>query len=567
MLKNYPLLCLVTAFLFQLSLTAQQPLAIDSMTVNTIKARMYSDGGFWEIQAEDSTNSYQTIIFAQNLWIGGMDANSNLKVSAQTYRQGRVNFYPGPISNDPNVYANYNQVHHVKLSTLSDFVRGNTSGIPAEIANWPAHGDTAMGEAANLAPFVDVNQDGVYNPAQGDYPKIKGDEALFAIFNDKNDAAPGEGLGLEFHVMIYGYNTGGQEDSVLYLEYKVFNRSSDSFSDMYLSSFTDLDLGNSADDLNGTNVNADAVIGYNADNLDEGPNGFGSRPAAASLRMLKGPPADYFDGIDNDKDGCVDGINVNGICQTEDPASGIREHYKSSGSMYFNRAGSGSPTVTNDPSTSAEFYSYMQSLWRGGYDLIMENPSGIGSTTNGDGFVASNVGLKSLYMYPGNSTDSTGTFGLSLPVNWFESPNNKGDKRSLISAGPFSLSAGQSFDLSMAIVWSRHGDNLAGYDLINSKVENLDELYGNQPVRNVGLRAYRAAAGYKLYYRPEATEWIIENQKDGDVSFKIFSASGQWLTTFKVEGRSSEIVPVAGLPKGVYLLVDGKAGSSFKILH
>lgn len=536
------------------------------MEVNTLKIKLHADGGLGEMTTEDNS-TYKTLLYAQNLWIGGMDIDTLLRLSAQTYRQSRVNFYPGPISNDPNAYSNYNQVYHVKLQTLTDFVNGVTRGIPPEIANWPAHGNTAMGEAANLAPFVDVDQDGTYDSSKGDYPDIKGDEALFAIYNDQNGDTTGNSLGIEVQIMIYGYNTGGMEDSALFVDYKLTNRSSETFTKTYLSFFNDFDLGNHQDDLIGTNVNADAIFAYNADDNDDLPSGFGTRPAASGVRILKGPPADYFDGVDNDKDGCIDGIRDSlGNCQTENPSTGLREHYKTSGSMYYYRSGSAPvPGPMTEPSTSAEHYSFMQSLWKNGNNLIIESPSGIGHIANGDGYVAANTGAKSLYMYPGNSHDSVGAFPPFQPIDWFESTTNQGDKRAMASAGPFSLTAGQSFEVNLGIVWSRAGDNLAGYDLINGRLEDLDEMKANLPIRNVSLRSLYPNSDYRVFYRSSSTEWYVKNEETSPLEFKLYSMNGQLLTIFEVGEHSTVLVPASSLPKGIYMLVNERNNTSHKI--
>ena len=61
--------------------------------------------------------------------------------------------------------------------------------IPNDILNWPAHGDTTLGNSLGMlpyiAPFIDVDNDDIYNPSQGDYPCIKGDEAVYIVMNDK----------------------------------------------------------------------------------------------------------------------------------------------------------------------------------------------------------------------------------------------------------------------------------------------------------------------------------------------------------------------------------------------
>lgn len=61
--------------------------------------------------------------------------------------------------------------------------------VPANIANWPGNGEVAFGYDANLAPYHDVNNNGIYDPAQGDYPKFLGDEALWMVYNDRGNAA------------------------------------------------------------------------------------------------------------------------------------------------------------------------------------------------------------------------------------------------------------------------------------------------------------------------------------------------------------------------------------------
>jgi hypothetical protein len=59
--------------------------------------------------------------------------------------------------------------------------------IPKGIKNWPAHGDVSKGQAANLAPFIDVDNDGVYSPELGDYPSIPGTRCLLNITHQYPD--------------------------------------------------------------------------------------------------------------------------------------------------------------------------------------------------------------------------------------------------------------------------------------------------------------------------------------------------------------------------------------------
>ncbi len=68
----------------------------------------------------------------------------------------------------------------IRLHPPPDASAANT---PIPILEWPANGNpfakgaggVALVVNHDLAPFVDVNGDGKYNPLLGDYPAMKGD--------------------------------------------------------------------------------------------------------------------------------------------------------------------------------------------------------------------------------------------------------------------------------------------------------------------------------------------------------------------------------------------------------
>ncbi|MBK8414466.1 MAG: hypothetical protein IPL22_08125 [Bacteroidetes bacterium] len=53
--------------------------------------------------------------------------------------------------------------------------------VPTNIADWlvSIHLFSRV-----LAPFADFNSNGIYDPQNGDYPYILGDESIYSIFND-----------------------------------------------------------------------------------------------------------------------------------------------------------------------------------------------------------------------------------------------------------------------------------------------------------------------------------------------------------------------------------------------
>ncbi|MDR9442971.1 MAG: hypothetical protein RI842_09645, partial [Schleiferiaceae bacterium] len=209
---------------------------------------------------------------------------------------------------------------------------------------------------------------------------------------------------------------------------------------------------------------------YNGDLNDEGALGYGLNPPAIGFDFFQGPFADYFNGLDDDRDGCVDGVRIDGVCQPEDPTIGRNERIIMSGFMYYNNGGVGNPVSgTTDPSTAEEFYRLLRSIWKDGRPLVIENPSGQAQTGNGDGYVLNPAGFETTrYAYPGDTYDTTGAYEPSEPLpngGWYENPDNAMDKRGLHSAGPFSLAPGALNFITTGTVWAR---NFGSSDLFAS---------------------------------------------------------------------------------------------------
>jgi hypothetical protein len=102
-------------------------------------------------------------------------------------------FLPGPYTTAGKysdlVEDKYIQGFYVSKEMIQNHLNALSSGVPNYVApygirSWPAHGDVSLGQAANLAPFVDVNGNGFYEPYNGDYPSIYGDYCFFSITHD-----------------------------------------------------------------------------------------------------------------------------------------------------------------------------------------------------------------------------------------------------------------------------------------------------------------------------------------------------------------------------------------------
>ena len=421
--------------------------AQSDLNINNVRATILGGGDMWwdlnTARYEVPKGGGKHSMFAGALWLGGLDEGNQLKLAAMTYRSRGSDYWPGPLSTDglasvdKSVCDKYDrhwiitreevETHRAWLLCKNDVdcdaatkFPGYEGSIPDIILNWPAHG--AEGELPYaLAPFIDLDGDQFYDPLE-DYPAydldrafdcrrketdvLYGDQTIWWVFNDRGNVhteTNAGALGFEIRAQAFAFSTNDEINNMTFNNYRIINKSTFRLTNTYFSTWFDPDLGNYLDDIIGCDIPRGLGYCYNADLNDEGPLGYGLNPPAVGFDFFQGPFADYFDGLDNDRDGCVDGVrDDNGDCVAENPVTGVNERIIMSGFMYYNNTGS---AFSGNPNTSAEFYNFMQSRWKNGNPLVVETPSGPGNPANGDGFTANGQGLSTLFAYPGNTFD------------------------------------------------------------------------------------------------------------------------------------------------------------------
>jgi len=262
------------------------------LEVNNVRAQFNDFGNhFWEMPGGDGAqylvpkDNGQIPLFANTFWIGGLDENNQLHLAAERYRMIGFDYWPGPISNvyDSVYDLKWNQVWKLNKEDI-EYHKSHwweTDYTPIkDIETWPGNGDTDLGQSEQIAPYYDKNYDGIYNPLDGDWPVIKGDQALFFVFNDTRDLhseSQGLQLGIEIRAMAYAFNE--PTDSALwnttFLHYEIENRSNTTYYETMVGSFTDIDLGNPWDDYVGCDVQGGAGLpvggpGYGVSDLLNG---------------------------------------------------------------------------------------------------------------------------------------------------------------------------------------------------------------------------------------------------------------------------------------------------------
>ena len=335
----------------------------NELTVNNVRAYIETGGTMWfkEVaEYEVPRGSGKTSMFCAALWIGGLDSNGQLKLAAVRFRQVGEDYWTGPLKlvgagTTKDMCIKFDKHFKITRAEVDEHINSyNTSGyvMPASIANWPAHGDA--GYSYYLAPFKDVNANGVYDPENGDYPYydvnndlcpwtednialaaqhalprtpedllyygddwhnsngmiyadhvLKGDETLFWIFNDNggpHTESQGPNIGLEIRGQAFGFATNDELNNMTFYSYEIINRSTYTLTETYFSQWVDPDLGYAYDDYVGCDVGRGLGYCYNGSNVDgSGQNwAYGDQPPAIGVDFFQGPYIDP-DGRDNPK--------------------------------------------------------------------------------------------------------------------------------------------------------------------------------------------------------------------------------------------------------------------------
>ncbi|MEZ4805401.1 MAG: T9SS type A sorting domain-containing protein [Bacteroidia bacterium] len=244
------------------------------------------------------------------LWMGGLNSSTkNLHLAAQTYKQRGSDYLPGPVNTTTMIYDSiiskqYNQVWKVDRETIDDFRKNRLNSgyiIPSSILDWP--GNSPANYTNPMAPYVDVDNNGVYDPTQGDYPKIKGDQMLWWVFNDLgiHGETGGRSLGAQINASAYAYKdirlTPSDPNFIInrtmFVDYTVFNSSMNTYDDFLIGIMNDIDLGFYGDDMVSCDTLENAGFGFNASNFDPGKDGFGKNPPMVFCKFMN-QKMDYF---------------------------------------------------------------------------------------------------------------------------------------------------------------------------------------------------------------------------------------------------------------------------------
>ena len=560
-MKTICILLLISA-----EVLAQTSTTVKTLNKNKVKATINTTNDkFWNINSngaqayEVPAGSGKHVMFANSIWIGGLDHGNQLHIAANTYKQNGTDFWQGPLDtasigtfNSVNTLP-YQRLWKIDCNDITNFVTAYNNGsvaagtytIPPDILNYPAKGTANFQKY--LSAFNDVNGNSLYNPTyEGDYPIIKGHQQILSIYNDNGAAhgeTGGEKMGIEIHERAYAYSEPAIHDSMqainytTFYHYTIYNRSAVHYHDVFICDWSDVDLGYFLDDYVGSDTTNNFAYCYNGDNTDEtalGVNGYGNKPPVISHAIL--PLNNSTDGIDNDHDGQID-----------EPG----EHFLMDRVTYYNNNLNAFPPQTTNPGNSTNYYNYMAGYWKDASAF----------TFGGNGYGGSTPATK---VYPGDPQNNTG---------WTEASagNTPGDRRILISSGPFNFPPNSKIEWGYALVFSQDtSSNVNTITQFNTRVQrdvkNIKyyEAQHQAPqcaptvtfVVSTGLQETEEAKLQAFIYPNPSRDWLTIdlNENINSASVRLLDVAGRIIQETKIRNGYRVVLDVSALENGIYFL-------------
>ena len=479
-------------------------------------------------------NSEKHTIFASNIWMGGLDEQDSLHVAAHRFCQLGYDFWVGPVTDDYEtidgekvVSEDYIQRYYHTWKVSKEEIEYHKvhyadAGyvMPWSIANWPAHGRTQEGESYNLAPFKDMDGNGWYSPWGGDYPEIRGDQAVYFITNDamgEHTESGGTPLNLEILGMAYAYNSPDSAlQNTLFLSYVLRNKSINDYYNFYFGFWTDFDIGYFNDDYVGCDTLLNLMYGYNGTEIDgDGqPWAYGENPPAQGVMFL---------------------------------------NQKMSAFVYHN---TWQQAPDGDPYLAQHYYNYLRAIWKNGTPI----------TYGGDGYNLESTDYTN-FMFSGDPLNKTGWTEFT-PNGPGSTPHQPSDRRGMMSAGPFTLPAGGSITIDIALPFARDNGskngNLASLAKLGQFAQGVQEYFDENIL---GINKNKISNGKLLVYpNPSNGQFTIKSELVIE-QIEVYDMLGKKVFTSAPKVHTTQIN--TRLPQGLYIyhaVLEDRSVASGKIV-
>jgi len=521
---------------------------VDSVDVNNIHAAVLVCGDLWHLLDSPNYNQFCNMAgdpwgglnFDGALWVSGYDAGGDLHLSAQTYRQDGNTYWPGPLdASDTLTYvtsASWNKIWKVNRSDIQYFQSITTHTIgntPNAILTWPGRGNIYAAGAGgislyvntDMAPFVDLNGNGIYEPLLGEYPDVPGDQALWWVFSD-NGPAPsqsnGKPLDVEIHAMAYAYGMRNTFiDNVIYYDYKVINKSPNTYTNTRIAFWDAVNLGDPTA-VAYDHIGFDSVwrlgISYYVNNCFNCAAGESPNPLAHELPVA-------------------------GITMVKSVGDTLNSYVPVGSFDYYNNDNS----VVGNPTVDSQYNNYMRSKLRNGQHFTND------FTGRGHPSQAYGSGPNTNYVFTGDPSDTS---------QWSECVcyNNSGYRTFVLSTSDFTMNPGGSYNVVFALITTNidsiYGCPFVNFDTIKIVADTAWKVYQN-PLPPIPASVHQLKNANTLNIYPNPAETVLHIASTGLINtalLKVINVLGQQVPVDVIRQGSTWDIDVSQLSPGMYSL-------------
>jgi len=304
--------------------------------------------------------------------------------------------------------------------------------------------------------------------------------------------------------MAYAYNSTDMAlMHTIFQSYQIRNTSTHNYKDLYIGFFADFDIGDATDDYIGCDTSLNLVYGYNGKEIDGTGQiyAYGTHPPAQGAMFL---------------------------------------NQKMSAFMYYNN------TLTGPPESAVHYYNYLQAKWK---DLTPLTLWGTGYNTNSTDYTN--------FAFSGDPATKNGWVE-TAPNGPCSPPNVPGDKRGVMSADPFTLPAGKSICIDIALPFARssEGDNFTAVTLLKERAQAIQQFYNSQKyenscAENIGIIENKLNLDkIQIFPNPSNGRFTVTS-KSMIESIELYNVLGQKVFSDNPSMQSAQID--TQLPQGLYI--------------
>ncbi len=350
------------------------------------------------------------------------------------------------------------------------------------------------------APWKDLNDNGIYEP-ETDEPDIPGKQLLYWVNNTSDSSSSFNMYGstpdnIEIQTYVFDIDEPQFKD-VIFKRYKLINKTGSLLEDAYFGYWSDPDLGNPNDDYCGCDPPLNLGFCFNSDNYDD--DYYGENPPAFGYQFVQAPV------VVSEGDSAQ--INGNTLYNKDNLPMTSFVLYLGEGGVYAD-------PLRADYQGTLQIYNNMQGyIWDGSefYDPVAQKSTKF--NLSGD--------------------PETGT-------GWYEGDGwsggaHSGDRRFMLSCGPFTIEPGDTQDIVIAIMMARGENNLNSVTKLKELAATVKSYYDNNSTFVNETKATPqpeppgSFALYQNYPNPFNPKTTIEFDlpEAGDVRIAIYDILGR----------------------------------------